>query len=51
MRERDWQYLETPFYGSRRMKVWLERHGIGVNRKRVQAADAGHGAAGHLPAT
>ena len=36
MREMDRQYLETPFYGSRRMKVWLERHGIAVNRKRVQ---------------
>ena len=23
MREMDRQYLETPFYGSRRMKVWL----------------------------
>ena len=25
MREMDRQYLETPFYGSRRMKAWLER--------------------------
>ena len=25
MREMDRQYLATPFYGSRRMKVWLER--------------------------
>ena len=36
MREMDQQYLETPFYGSRRMKAWLERRGIMVNRKRVQ---------------
>ena len=36
MREIDRQYLETPFYGSRRMKVWLERQGIPVSRKRVQ---------------
>ena len=36
MREMDRQYLETPFYGSRRMKAWLERRGIAVNRKRVQ---------------
>ena len=36
MRELDRQYLETPFYGSRRMKAWLERRGIAVNRKRVQ---------------
>ena len=36
MREMDRQYLETPFYGSRRMKAWLERRGIAVSRKRVQ---------------
>ena len=36
MGEIDRQYLETPFYGSRRMKAWLERRGIRVNRKRVQ---------------
>ena len=36
MREIDRQYLATPFYGSRRMKVWLERQGILVSRKRVQ---------------
>ena len=36
MREIDSQYLETPFYGSRRMKAWLERQGIPVSRKRVQ---------------
>ena len=36
MREMDRQYLETPFYGSRRMKAWLDRRGIPVSRKRVQ---------------
>ena len=36
MREMDRQYLATPFYGSRRMKVWLERQGLPVSRKRVQ---------------
>ena len=36
MREMDRQYLETPIYGSRRMKAWLERQGIPVSRKRVQ---------------
>ena len=36
MREMDRQYLEPPFYGSRRMKVWLERRGVRVSRKRVQ---------------
>ena len=32
----DEQYLETPFYGSRRMTVWLLHEGHAVNRKRVQ---------------
>ncbi len=32
----DRQYLSTPFYGSRRMKVWLGGQGYLVNRKRVQ---------------
>lgn len=30
------QYLETPFYGSRRLTVWLQKQGYCVNRKRVQ---------------
>ena len=36
MKEIDWQYLETPFYGSRWMRTWLEREGRPVNRKRVR---------------
>ena len=36
MRDLDRQYLETPFYGSRRMKASLERQGTPVSRKRVQ---------------
>ncbi len=36
MGEIDRQYLETPFYRSRRMRAWLERRGVQVNRKRVQ---------------
>lgn len=32
----DQQYLETPFYGSRRMTVVLRQQGYVVNRKRVQ---------------
>ena len=36
MRLIDEQYLETPFYGSRRMTAWLVRQGHDVNRKRVQ---------------
>ena len=35
MRELDGQYLETPFYGSRRMKACLERRGKPVSRKRL----------------
>jgi len=36
MRLIDEQYLATPFYGSRRMTVWLTHSGHAVNRKRVQ---------------
>ena len=32
----DQQYLSTPFYGSRRMRVWLGRQGHPANRKRVR---------------
>jgi putative transposase len=36
MRLIDQQYLETPFYGSRKMSVMLRNQGDVVNRKRVQ---------------
>jgi putative transposase len=36
MRLIDQQFLKTPFFGSRRMMVSLERAGEAVNRKRVQ---------------
>ena len=36
MKEMDRQYLETPFYGSRRMRGWLKREGGPVSRKRVR---------------
>ena len=36
MQTMDRQYLDTPFYGSRRMEVWLAREGRCVSRKRVQ---------------
>lgn len=36
MRRIDEQYLQTPFYGSRRMTTWLAGQGEVVNRKRVQ---------------
>ena len=35
MRRLDEQYTRTPFYGSRRMTVWLRTQGYVVNRKRV----------------
>ncbi len=36
MRLLDEQYLKTPFYGSRRMKVFLNSQGYTISRKRVQ---------------
>ena len=50
MREMDRQYLETPFYGSRRMRASLERQGMPVSRKRVQRLMRVMGAASYLPA-
>jgi putative transposase len=32
----DREYTRHPFYGSRRMVLWLQREGYAVNRKRVQ---------------
>jgi putative transposase len=32
----DQQYLDRPFYGSRRMTAWLRSQGYSVNRKRVR---------------
>ena len=32
----DEQYLKTPFYGSRKMTIFLREEGFNVNRKRVQ---------------
>jgi putative transposase len=32
----DRQYLETPFYGSRKIVAWLKTRGLIVNRKKVQ---------------
>jgi putative transposase len=36
MRRIDEEYTAHPFYGSRKMTVWLRAHGESVNRKRVQ---------------
>ena len=32
----DRQYLKTPFYGYRRMRVWLRGQGYLISRKRVR---------------
>ena len=32
----DEQHTGTPFYGSRRLKAWLNQQGYNINRKRVQ---------------
>ena len=39
MQAMDRQYLDTPFYGSRRMKVWLAREGRQVKPEAGAAAD------------
>ena len=36
MRPIDEEFLRNPFYGSRKMKEYLNRKGIPVNRKRIQ---------------
>lgn len=36
MRQIDEQYTARPYYGSRRMTVWLNQQGEAVNRKRVR---------------
>jgi len=36
MRRIDEQYLKTPFYGSRKMTVWLREQGYAVGRDRVR---------------
>ena len=36
MKAMDQQYLATPFYGSRRIRVWLSRQGHQMSRKLVQ---------------
>lgn len=43
MRLLDQQYTRTPFYGSRRMVIALEKQGWRVNRKRVQRLMQGMG--------
>jgi putative transposase len=45
----DEQYTSRPFYGSRRMTVFLNKTGHGVNRKRVQRLMREMGLAGMAP--
>jgi putative transposase len=35
MRLLDEQYFKTPFYGVRRLKIWLHQQGFAINRKRL----------------
>ena len=43
MRQIDEQYLETPFYGSRRMTAYLQAEGHPVNHKRIERLMRSHG--------
>ncbi len=36
MRRIDEEYLKTPFYGSRKMTIWLREQGYAVGRDRVR---------------
>ena len=36
MKRIDEMHLKRPFYGSRRIRDWLEAENHGINRKRVQ---------------
>ena len=49
----DKQYLLTPFYGSRKMAVWLRGQGSGApgQQEAGSEADAKDGHRGHLPPT
>ncbi len=49
MRHIDQQYTRTPFYGSRRLPVYLNGLGYAVNRKRVQRLMRLMGLAGVVP--
>ena len=45
----DAEYTRHPFYGSRRMTVWLRLSGYRINRKRVQRLMQRLGLAGMAP--
>ena len=46
MAKMDRQYLQTPFYGSRRMRVWLRSQGHEINRSDASESDTNIGQAG-----
>ena len=46
MAKMDRHYLQTPFYGSRRMSVWLRSQGYEVNRSDASESDTYIGQAG-----
>ena len=50
MRELDRRYLETPFYGSRRVRASLEGQGMLGKPEASAAAHENDGTGGHLPA-
>ena len=49
MKAIDRQYIQTPFYGSRRMAIWLKGQGYAVNRKRVMRLMRKMGLEGQAP--
>jgi len=49
MKAIDRQYIQTPFYGSRRMAIWLKGQGYAVNRKRVMRLMHKMGLEGQAP--
>ena len=49
MRLIDEQYTKAPFYGTRKMTVWLRWQGYQVNRKRIQRLMRRMGIQSHLP--
>lgn len=51
MRLLDGQYLETPFYGSRKMTLFLRSHGLSHQPQAGSTPDAADGIVCHLPET
>lgn len=45
----DEQYFKTPFYGVRKLTVWLKKQDFNINRKRVKRSGGADGMANTLP--